>query len=547
MNPDHNRIPYLVTLVLAVFLSANPAFAGTELMILVDASGSVAAPGTAGTGHTKYDEIKAGLNTMLQSIPTEIEVGLRVMGGSPTSDCFNTYLYYPPSQGFRSVIQDYLDSIHPAGSRALLQGIEDGLGDLAGDEGETRILLVVTGGPDDCGRDFDDLIRILSYESHTPRIVILAANLSNDDSRELGELASETGGRLTNFQSTAEFNTALLAFSMGFDNNLQIHLLDSFGNAVDGDIIITNTSTNEIVAELLDIPDYSVTVPLGSYQVMGRYLGQEIISDVFQIQSGSTETISLEFTVYQEPFTLTLRDLYGMPFRARVTFENSMGDAVVSTELDSIHRVLLPPDIYTVIIKYGDQQMEIYGVRIGPGQEPTLDYEVPVELATLQVEVSNFLGTPLNAKVEIFDLDGALVEEAPFTSYLYSTMPPGEYRIVASFEGIQNEETVYIYPGETRQVGLEIDVELGDIFVMLRTESGNDVWGWVKIYDMNGNLLERFDRERIESPDWFFTNIPIGIYKIEAEADNMVRVYNGIEVRPDEETEVLVTFPDEVY
>ena len=419
MNPDHNRITYLIILVLAVFLAANPAFANTELMILVDASGSMAGPGTAGTGNTKFDEIKSGLNTMLQSIPTEILVGLRVMGGRPAADCYSTYLYYPLSQGFRSVIQDYLDSIHPAGSRALHQGIEDGLADLSGGEqGVSKILLVITGGSDACGRDFDALLRTLSNERNSPRVVIFAANLSNEESQSLGEVALQTGGRLTNLDTTAEFFGALQSFSMGFGNNLQIHLLDSFGNAVDGDIIITNTVTNEIVAELLDLSDYSLTVPAGSYQVMGRYLGQEIMSDVLVIQSGSTETVTLEFTVYQEPFILSLRDLYGLPFSARVVFENSMGDTIVSTDLGSIHRVLLPPDIYTITITYGDQQTEIYGIRIGPGQEPSLDYTVPVELSTLQVEVSHFLGTPLNAKVEIFDMNGALVEEAPDTSYL---------------------------------------------------------------------------------------------------------------------------------
>jgi hypothetical protein len=371
--------------------------------------------------------------------------------------------------------------------------------------------------------------------------------LSDDESDALGELAASTGGRLIELESTSDFGTALLEFAVGFANNLRINLSDSSGNAVAGDIVVTDMASSEILTEQLDISDYSLTVSPGTYEVTGRYLGEEVSSGSFTIEEGGSKTVSLEFSVYREPFILMLRDLFGQPFQARVTFLNSMNEPVLTTEMDSTHRVELPPDTYTIEVKFGDQTEEIYGVSIGPGSENELEYEVQVELATLQVEVSSYMGTPLNAKVQIFDSDGSLIDEAPNTSYLYSSVPPGEYRVTAEFENSQDEETVYIYPGETLQVGLEIDVDLGNIFVMLRTESGNDVWGWVRIYDSDGNLLERFDTERIETPDWYFTDIPIGIYRAEAEANDLVRVYDGIEVTSNEETEVTITFPDETY
>ena len=139
------------------------------------------------------------------------------------------------------------------------------------------------------------------------------------------------------------------------------------------------------------------------------------------------------------------------------------------------------------------------------------------------------------------------MDSAPSTSYLYSRLPPGTYRVVAKFQDIEVEESVYLNSGEQRQIGLEMNVAIGDIFVKLRTESDNDVWGWVKVYDNNGNLIERFSRERIESPDWSITDLPVGIYRIEAEAEGVVRIVSGVEVKENEETEVVITFPDEVY
>jgi hypothetical protein len=548
MNTFRLRIPFLITAILISLVAASPAFASTEILILLDASGNMAGPGATGTGHTKFVELKTALNSMLQSLPADVYVGLSIMGGTPSADCFSSYLYYPPSQGFRSAIQDYLDSVHPAGSRALNQGIEDGLSDLNSEtEGTDRILLVMTGGPDDCGRTYDSLQSNMSYEMNPPKIVIFATNLSDDESQALGELASQSGGRLTSLASTADFTSTLLSYSLGFLNNLRVYLVDGTGNAVGGDIVVTNTSTNQVVAETLDISEYSVTVPPGTYEVTGRYLGQEMSSNTFTLQPGDSKTISLEFNVYQEPFTLTLRDLDGLPFPARVVFLNSLNEPVLTTEVDSIHRVQLPPDTYTIEISYSDMVETIYGVRIGAGSDETMEYEMPVEMATLQVEVANMLGTPLNADVKIFDNQGSVINEAPFTSYLYATVPPGEYRVTAEFDGNQDEETVYIYPGDTLPVALEIDVQLGDIFVMLRTEAGNDIWGWVRLYDSNGNLLERYDTERIESPDWFFTDIPVGVYQIEAEAEGTVRTYGGVEVTAEQETEITITFPEDVY
>jgi len=64
------------------------------------------------------------------------------------------------------------------------------------------------------------------------------------------------------------------------------------------------------------------------------------------------------------------------------------------------------------------------GIMVGPGFNPTYDLEVPVALGVLEVEVSNMWGTALNAKIQIFDSDGTLMDEAPYSSYLYSKSHP---------------------------------------------------------------------------------------------------------------------------
>ncbi len=545
---DRTRLLLTTLLALSIFFTAGAAHAGTELMILLDASGTMTSPGTPGTSHSKFDEVRTALNELLQNLPADIAIGLRIVGGTASSDCYTSYLYMVPTPGYRSQLQDYLASIRPAGSRALYQGIEDSLADLGrSTAGIDRILLVITDGGDDCDRDFSILARTYSYSPDSPRIVIYGLDLSLKVSEDLSELVAATGGRIADLDSIQDLPTELRLFSEEFQNNLRIHLQDSSGGSVKGDVVVRNYSTNEIVAERLDISDLSITVPSGTYVVTGRYLGQEAKSDMFTLGESESRTISLEFRVYLETFTLSLRDIFDQALKARVTFINSANEPVYTTDIASVHRVELPVDIYRIQIRIGDFIHEFGGIQIGPASQDSMEIEIPVELGILEVEVTNIWGFPLNASVKIFDQDGSLMEEAPFTSYLYAHLPPGTYRVIAQFQNREIEETVNLYSGEQRQLGLELDVALGDLYIMLRTKSGNDAWGWVKVYDSHGNLLERYDRERIESPDWYLTDVPVGIYRIEAESDNVVRTESGVEVKENEETEVMIEFPDDVF
>lgn len=547
MNRQSGRHLFAIILSISMLFAASQAHAETHLMVLLDASGSMASPGEAGTSHNKLEETGSALTTLLQILPADVAVGLRVMGGSPAADCYTTYLYFAPTMGYRGQFQDYVDAIRPAGTRALCQGLEDCVVDLADAPANSdTAVLVITDGGDECGRDLEPLVNNYLYASNPPRVVIYGLDLSLAATEELGEFTGDVNGRLVSLDSSDELSDALESYALEFTNNLRIHLQDSSGGAVEGDVVVAEVETGLIIADRIDVSDLSMNVDPGEYQVTGRYLGREVRSERFTMEAGDERTVTLEFEVYLEPFVLMLRDLYDQPLRTRVTFVNSAGEPVLTTGVDATHRVELPPDTYTIQIRVGDYSQDYGGVVVGPSSDSTLELQIPVELAVLEVEITNIYGFPLNAEVKIYDQDGTLMDEAPSTSYLYSRLPPGEYRVTAEFEDEMKEETIQIYSGDQRQLGIEIDVELGDLFIMLRTESGDDVWGWVRVYDNEGNLIERFDRERIESPDWSFTDLPVGIYRVEAESNNVVRTMSGVEIIENEETEVTIYFPDEV-
>jgi len=545
MRIFRNKITLPLIFILAFFIMAQEANAETRMMILLDVSGTMNSPGTPGTEGTKYDEVKTGVDEMLRLLPAEIDVGLRIMGGSATADCYTSYLYQNPIPGMRSYIQDYMASFKPAGNRGLCQGIEDSITDLSVyAPGDDKVILVITDGGDDCGLSLDNVAKAHEYQSNRPMIVIYGLDLLDKDKTEIGDFAARMDGRFSNYDSTADFNSALQTFAGEFTKNLRIHLTDSTGAGVQGDIVIKNISLGSVTSEALDVTDYSFNLDPGSYEVTGRYLGQEKTSGIFTLGANESKTISLVFTIYLEPFTVTLKDIYGNPIRGRLTFYNSSYEPVLTTGLDTTHRVELPADTYTIEYRVGDKTLKIDGVLIGPNYESVREIDVPIELGVLEVEITNTDGKPLNARVKIFDSDGTLIDEAASTSYLYSRLPSGNYHITAEYGDTKTETDTSLLEGDQKQVGLELSVQLGDIYVKLRTEGGDDVWGYVKVYDSAGNLMERWDPERMESPDWNIIDLPAGTYRIEATADNVVRVVNNVEVKADQETEVEVTFPE---
>jgi len=533
---------------LSVFFAAGAVRAETDLMILLDASSSMTSPGTPGTSHTKFDEVRAAITNLLQALPPDVAVGLRLMGTSPAADCYFSMTFSTPRQGDRGRMQDFLDTVYPAGTRALYQGIDDSISDFSHlREGVDRVLLIITDGGDGCDRDLSVIARQYEFNTYAPQVIAYGLDLNQHSRDSIGEIVRATRGRLTNVDDMELLPDLLGAFATQFSDNLRVNLADIDGNAVSGDVVIENTATGQIVAELLDVFDFSLNVDPGTYVIKGRYRGEEIRSDTLVVTADGNYSINLEFNMYLEPFTLMLRDIYEQPLRARVTFLNMSLEPVLTTDIDSTHRVELPSGSYSIQIRMGDMVYDFAGILVGPGYDSRMVIEIPVALGILEVEIANIYGTPLNARVLIYDMDGSVMDEAPYTSYLYARVPPGNYRVVAEFHGRTVEKIITLNSGDQMQVDLEIQIELGDIYIQLRTESGYDAWGWVKLYDSDNNLFDRYDRETIEQPEWSFSDIPVGIYTIEAEVDGVVRVVTGVEVRSNEETSVEVEFPDETY
>ncbi|HEX9745457.1 MAG TPA: hypothetical protein VGB30_08525 [bacterium] len=551
MKTAFYKLSLLTITLLVSIIMAGPASAETDLLLLVDASSSMSAYGTPGSGNSKFATVRGGLTTFLQELPEGINVGLRIVGGSPSADCYSSFMRIPVGAGNRSRIQDSLMQIAPGGDRGLMQGIDDGISDLITNDPSRRgVLLVITDDGDDCGRDAEYITDVYKYTPGRPDILILGLDLSQDAGDVLGEIIAELGGRLLNLTSLESIQPTMATLAGQFNNNLTIYLHDSSGNEVAGDITIKNVDTGLVVFEGLDQPSYVVNLDPGEYQVSGRYLGEENKSEIITVGEDQFSSVSLSFSIYRDPLSLSLRDIYGNALRARVTFLNSSMEAVYTTEIGSFHQVELPAGTYTLEIRVGDRVEKVYGITVGPGYDDYREVELPIEIGTLEVEVYNQGGIAINGAITIYDQDGTIVDEAPNSSYLYSRLPEGTYRVRVELDDQVVEDDAYLYGGDEELVSLELDLPLGDLYITLSTDSGDEVWGWVRIYDSDGNLFERVDRygsNPSESPEWYISDLPVGTYRVEAQAEGIVRTATGVQILENQEVEVDITFPDSIY
>lgn len=127
-----------------------------RLMLVLDSSGSMAEP--AGGGASKIQAAKSALRTLVNELPDEAQVGLRVFGAKVFSrndagSCEDTQQVVDPGTGNRDQLLDAIGDYEPYGETPIPNALREAVRDL-GDEGPRSIVLVSDGestcAPDPC-------------------------------------------------------------------------------------------------------------------------------------------------------------------------------------------------------------------------------------------------------------------------------------------------------------------------------------------------------------------------------------------------------------
>ena len=149
-------VPLLASVCGPVLTPAHADGEAPKIMLILDASGSMAEPDPA--GGTKMDAAKTALTSALESIPADAEVGLRVYGaghdgGGGDAACTDSQVVHPLSALDKPGLTSAIEGFQPRGDTPIAYSLAEAAKDL-GDSGKRHIILVSDGeetcDPDPC-------------------------------------------------------------------------------------------------------------------------------------------------------------------------------------------------------------------------------------------------------------------------------------------------------------------------------------------------------------------------------------------------------------
>ncbi|WP_277452411.1 VWA domain-containing protein [Janibacter sp. DB-40] len=166
-----------------------------ELLLMLDASGSMKEPDPA--GGTKMEAAKKALTGVVDSLPADTHVGLRVYGatepgGKPTkAACNDTQLAVPIGPLDKPALTDAIKGFRAKGETPIAHSLTKAMDDL-GDTGKRNIILV-SDGEESCVPDPCPVVKDLVQDGVDLRIDTVGFGVE-DTAREQLQCIAETGG-----------------------------------------------------------------------------------------------------------------------------------------------------------------------------------------------------------------------------------------------------------------------------------------------------------------------------------------------------------------
>ncbi len=183
-----------------------------NILILIDASQSMK-EGLGGMLSSDHEEkmtaAKHVLENTLQTIPNDVNVGLRVFGQSfrndPYIDCQQSALLVPIGRGNRRSIIEAVRQIRPFGLTPLTYALMQAERDLQDLDGIKHVILI-SDGAETCGGDPCAYIQRLTDMGIKMKIDIVGLGLKRDrDAKDqLNCIAGASGGKFYDANSSAE-------------------------------------------------------------------------------------------------------------------------------------------------------------------------------------------------------------------------------------------------------------------------------------------------------------------------------------------------------
>lgn len=186
---------------------------GGSLILVLDGSGSMAESG--GSGGTRMDEAKDGLNGVIDDLPDDAKVGLRVYG-STISDgpgsCEDSELLVPVDDVDRDALRAGVQELKPLGNTPIAYSLEQAYEDLPS-EGPRSIVLV-SDGEENCEGNPCKVAGDLKKKGADFYVDVVGLQVDQPSRDQLTCVASAGGGTYYDVKDLSELQDTLTRTSI---------------------------------------------------------------------------------------------------------------------------------------------------------------------------------------------------------------------------------------------------------------------------------------------------------------------------------------------
>lgn len=182
-----------------------------RLLLVLDASGSMKEP--ASGGEPKIDAARTALRAMVEALPAEQEVGLRVYGATvfnadEPGACTDSQRVVDLGTDNRDELLDAVDAYEPYGETPIGHALREAGADL-GSDGERSIVLVSDGEPT-CAPDPCKVAEELAAQGIGLRVDVVGLDVSGAARDKLRCIADAGGGSYVDAGDAAELTESLI-------------------------------------------------------------------------------------------------------------------------------------------------------------------------------------------------------------------------------------------------------------------------------------------------------------------------------------------------
>ena len=549
----------ILAALLVLWMTAT-GFSADRAIIVLDASGSMWGQID---GKPKLEIARETLKTVLQTIPSDLELGLMAYGHRAKGSCDDIELIVPPQAGSAEAIGAAAGAMKFLGKTPLSAAVKLAAEDLKYTEDKATVILI-TDGLETCNADPCAVGTELEQGGVDFTVHVVGFGLTAEEGEQVACLAENTGGKYIQASDAASLTDALAAAvkvepepapapapepepvaepeaaAPEFNFIPKVVMVEGgaplkdAGNTWQIHAATADGAKGEHVATEYD--NYKGSLEPGDY-VVRAFLGEAAVEQPLKIEAGK---------VYEPVFVLNAGTLIVRPRPsegadindgATVIVNYPGGDGPATTYGET--KIVLPAGEQKLTVKIGEGEVS-ETLTLAAGQ--TIEKDVVVGVAHVVV---NALYAEGGEKVEASGLDIKVFKakkkidgSREQMTYAYGPdakldLPPGDYVAVVRLDQAEIEQPFNVGVGEAKEVLATLNA--GVLAISAPGAKHIEVFGAKK--DIQGNRKD-FGYAYDETHQ---TTLPAGDYVITAEREgNAAKAEGTATVFAGERTEVSI-------